>query len=74
MSSFRTINVKLKDLSPLGKQKLPNFGHDFSIVIEIENVCQCAEKRILSGCNKCKAILKIENERWQNIGSTLKSR
>jgi hypothetical protein len=50
--------VKLKELSPLGKQKLSNFGEDFNIAIELMQMCTCGEKRNIIGCVHCKGVLK----------------
>lgn len=50
--------MRLKELSPLGKQKLNNFGDDFNVVIEFTQLCACGEKRNTVGCVHCKGVLK----------------
>lgn len=51
-------NVHLKELSPLGRQKLKNFGHNFEIDIEFRKYCECGDTKNIIGCQRCNGILK----------------
>lgn len=58
MRLSRTAVVTLKELSPLGKQKLKNFGDDFEIDIEFRKYCDCGESKNIEGCQRCHGVLK----------------
>jgi hypothetical protein len=68
---FRPYRIGLKDMSPLGKQKLSNFGSSFEVIIGWKQLCLCGEKSN-AGCGLCKGVLKVENEKWERINAAIK--
>ena len=64
--------MPLASLSPLGKQKLPNFSPDFEMDVEFRRVCSCGETKNIAGCSKCKGVLQQEFVRWEAISAACK--